>query len=51
MVCLMMMMTVPVIVRQIVFYLYSIRGMKEEQDLSEVEVKFYHKLKKNNSKL
>lgn len=51
MVCLMMMMTVPIIVRQIIFYMYSIRGMKEEQDLTEIEMKFYHKLKKNNSKL
>lgn len=51
MVCLMMMITMPIIVRQIIFYLYSIRGMKEEQDLTEIEVKFYHKLKKQNHKL
>lgn len=51
MACLMMILTMPIIIRQIIFYLYSIRGMKEEQDLTEIEVKFYHKLKKNNSRL
>ena len=45
-VCLMMMLTIPIILRQIMYYLYSVRGIKEEQDLSELEVSFYHKLKK-----
>lgn len=51
MACLMMMITMPIIIRQIIFYLYSIRDMQEEQDLTEIEVKFYHKLKKNNQRL
>lgn len=50
-VCLMMMLTIPIILRQIMYYLYSVRGIKEEQDLSELEVSFYHKLKKNHNRL
>lgn len=50
-VCLMMMTTVPIIIRQIIFYLYRIRGIKEEQNLAEVEQKFHHRLKKQNTKL
>lgn len=50
-VCLMMILTIPIILRQIMYYLYSVRGIKEEQDLSELEVSFYHKLKKNHNRL
>ncbi|MEG0502941.1 MAG: hypothetical protein RR525_12045 [Cellulosilyticaceae bacterium] len=50
-VCLMMMATAPIIIRQIIFYLYRIRSMKEEQNLSEVEIKFHHKLRKENNRL
>lgn len=49
--CLMMIITIPIILRQIMYYLYCVRGIKEEQDLSEIEVSFYHKLRKRNTKL
>lgn len=49
--CLMMMITTPIIIRQITFYLYRIRSMKEEQNLTEVEIKFHHKLRKENTRL
>lgn len=50
-ICLMMMVTVPIGIRQIVFYLYRIRGMREEEELAEIEMKFDYKLRKNNHKL
>ncbi|MEG0318414.1 MAG: hypothetical protein RR627_00770, partial [Niameybacter sp.] len=50
-VCLMMMLTIPIILRQIMYYLYDVRGIKEEQDLSELEMSFYHRLKKNHNRL
>lgn len=50
-VCLMMIGTVPIGIRQIVFYLYRIRGIKEEQEMTEIEMKFHQKLRNNNHKL
>lgn len=49
--CMLMMITIPIILRQIVFYLYRIRSLKEEQNLTEVEMKFHRKLRKENSRL
>ena len=49
--CLMMIITIPIILRQIMYYLYYVRGIKEEQDLSEIEVSFYHKLRRRNNRL
>ena len=50
-VCLMMIGTVPIILRQILFYLYRIREIKEEDHGAELEQKFYHSLKKQNNRL
>lgn len=50
-VCMLMMISIPIILRQIVFYLYRIRSIKEEQNLTEVEMKFHRKLRKENSRL
>lgn len=50
-VCLMMIGTVPIIIRQILFYLYRIRELKEEDNGAELEQKFYHSLKKQNNRL
>ncbi|MGL6173939.1 MAG: hypothetical protein ACRC1P_04955 [Cellulosilyticaceae bacterium] len=50
-VCMMMMVSIPIILRQIIFYLYRIRSIKEEQNLTEVEMKFHRKLRKENSRL
>ncbi|MGL4736555.1 MAG: hypothetical protein ACRCW2_03765 [Cellulosilyticaceae bacterium] len=50
-VCMMMMITIPIGVRQIVFYLYRVRGIKEEQEMTEVEMKFHHKLKNHRNRL
>lgn len=47
----MMMITLPIIMRQIIFYLYTIRGMKQEQSLTELEMQFQHRLKKTHTKL
>lgn len=50
-VCMLMMISIPIILRQIAFYLYRIRSIKEEQNLTEVEMKFHRKLRKENSRL
>lgn len=50
-ICMMMMVTIPIGVRQIVFYLYRVRGIQEEQEMTEVEMKFHHKLKNHRNRL
>lgn len=48
---LFMMLTIPISIRQIIFYLYSLRHLKDKYHLVDVEVQFHQKLKKNNTKL
>ena len=46
--CLMMLLSIPIAIRQIIFYLYRIRTMKLEDNVPEKEVKFQKKLRKQN---
>ena len=50
-VCFMMMVTIPIGVRQIGFYLYRIKGIKDEEDITEIEMKFHKKLKNQHYRL
>lgn len=50
-ICVLMIFSMPITIRQIIFYLYRIRTIKEEESLTEVERKFQKKLRKENIKL
>lgn len=46
-----MMIAVPISIRQIIFYLYSLRHLNDKYHLEDVEVQFHQKLKKNFTRL
>ncbi len=46
--CLVMLLSMPIAIRQIIFYLGRIRTMKDEDNIPEIEVKFQKKLRKEN---
>ncbi|MGL4800073.1 MAG: hypothetical protein ACRCWY_11870 [Cellulosilyticaceae bacterium] len=48
---LLMMLTLPIAIRQIIFYLYHIKRVKKEAYLPEVELAFQQKLKKEHTSL
>lgn len=50
-VCIIMMITIPVIVRQVVYYLMRIRDEKEDESISPLEKELQLKLKKQNNRL
>ncbi len=51
MTCLMMMITLPLIIRQLIFYIHALRSSKGEQELAETQLQFYRKLNTQKNKL
>ena len=51
MTCLMMMVTLPLTIRQLIFYIRALRSSKGEQELAETQLQFYRKLNTQKNKL
>ncbi|PHV70062.1 hypothetical protein CS063_12210 [Sporanaerobium hydrogeniformans] len=49
--CLMMMATLPLIIRQLVFYIHALRSTKNEQELTKAQLQFYQALNRKKNKL